>query len=73
MQDTPVALVTRVNNGIGLETVRRFIGAGHRVYLASRDIKRGRAAAETVGACLIRLVVTSDDSVRHAAGAHVDR
>ena len=67
MQDKPVALVTGANKGIGLETVRRLIGAGHRVYLASRDIERGRAAAETVGARPIQLDVTSDDSVRHAA------
>ncbi len=67
MQDKPVALVTGANKGIGLETVRRLIGAGHRVYLAARDIERGRAAAETVGARLIQLDVTSDDSVRHAA------
>ena len=67
MKDKPVALVTGANKGIGLETVRRLIGAGHRVYLVSRDIERGRAAAETVGARLIQLDVTSDDSVRHAA------
>jgi NAD(P)-dependent dehydrogenase (short-subunit alcohol dehydrogenase family) len=28
MQDEPVALVTGANKGIGLETVRRLIGAG---------------------------------------------
>ena len=67
MQDKLVALVTGANKGIGLETVRRLVGAGHRVYLASRDVERGRAAAETVGASPIQLDVTSDDSVRHAA------
>ena len=68
MQDRPVALVTGANRGIGLETVRRLIGAGYGVYLAARDIERGRAAAETVGARLIQLDVTSDDSVGRAAG-----
>ena len=67
MQDRPVALVTGANKGIGLETVRRLIGAGYGVYLAARDVERGRAAAETVGARFIQLDVTSDDSVRHAA------
>ena len=68
MRDEPVALVTGANKGIGLETVRRLIGAGYRVYLAARDIERGRAAAETVGARVIRLDVTSDDSVGRAVG-----
>ncbi len=67
MQDKMVALVTGANKGIGMETVRRLTGAGYRVYLAARDIERGRAAAENVGACPIQLDVMSDDSVRHAA------
>nr|WP_207955918.1 SDR family NAD(P)-dependent oxidoreductase [Rubrobacter marinus] len=62
-----MSLVTGANKGIGLETVRRLTGAGPRVYLAARDIERGRAAAETVGVRPIQLDVTSDDSVRHAA------
>jgi len=65
--DKPVALVTGANKGIGLETVRRLIGAGHRVYLAARDAERGRAAAEALGARFVQLDVTSDDSVRYAA------
>ena len=67
MQDKPVALVTGANKGIGLETVRRLIDAGHTVYLAARDAERGRAAAETVGARFVQLDVTSADSVRRAA------
>ena len=63
----PVSLVTGANKGIGLETVRRLVDAGHRVYLAARDAERGRAAAETVGARFVQLDVTSDDSVRQAA------
>ncbi len=62
----PVSLVTGANKGIGLETVRRLVEAGHRVYLGARDIDRGRVAAETVGARFVRLDVTSDESVRQA-------
>ncbi len=64
----PVSLVTGANKGIGLETAGRLVGAGHRVYLAARDTERGRAAAEAIGARFVQLDVTSDDSVRRAAG-----
>jgi NAD(P)-dependent dehydrogenase (short-subunit alcohol dehydrogenase family) len=63
----PVALVTGANKGIGLETVRRLRDAGYSVYLAARDEKRGRTAAEEAGARFIELDVTSDESVRRAA------
>ena len=66
-EDTPVSLVTGANKGIGFETVRRLIAAGHDVYLAARDPQRGRAAADTVGAHSIELDVTSDVSVSRAA------
>ena len=38
------------------------------MYLAARDTERGRAAAEAIGARFVQLDVTSDDSVRGAAG-----
>jgi NAD(P)-dependent dehydrogenase (short-subunit alcohol dehydrogenase family) len=63
-----VSLVTGANKGIGLETVGRLVGAGHRVYLTARDAEPGRLAAEKVGARFVQLDVTSDDSVGHAAG-----
>ena len=62
-----VSLVTGANKGIGLETVRRLVDAGHRVYLGARDPERGRAAAETVAARFVQLDVTSDESVHRAA------
>jgi NAD(P)-dependent dehydrogenase (short-subunit alcohol dehydrogenase family) len=64
----PVALVTGADKGIGLETARRLVGAGYRVYLTARSSERGRAAAATAGAQFVELDVTSDESVRHAAG-----
>jgi len=33
----PVSLVTGADKGIGMETVRRLVGSGHRVYLSARD------------------------------------
>lgn len=62
-----VCLVSGGNKGIGLETVRRLVAAGHQVYLGSRDLGRGTAAAEGVGARSVQLDVTSDESVRAAA------
>jgi NAD(P)-dependent dehydrogenase (short-subunit alcohol dehydrogenase family) len=67
LSGVPVSLVTGANKGIGLETVGRLAGAGHRVYLAARDAERGRVAAEAAGARFVQLDVTSDDSARSAA------
>jgi NAD(P)-dependent dehydrogenase (short-subunit alcohol dehydrogenase family) len=63
----PVALVTGANKSIGLETARRLVEAGYRVYLTARSSERGQAAAEAMGAQFLELDVTSDESVRHAA------
>jgi NAD(P)-dependent dehydrogenase (short-subunit alcohol dehydrogenase family) len=65
--NAPVALVTGANKGIGLETARRLVEAGYRVYLTGRSSERGQTAAKTVGAHFLELDVTSDKSVRHAA------
>ena len=40
-----VAVVTGANRGIGLEVTRRLADLGHVVYLGSRDLDAGRAAA----------------------------
>ncbi|NJP91848.1 SDR family NAD(P)-dependent oxidoreductase [Nonomuraea sp. FMUSA5-5] len=59
-------LITGANKGLGHETARRLIEAGHTVYLGSRDAERGRAAADQLGARLVVLDVTDDDSVAAA-------
>jgi NAD(P)-dependent dehydrogenase (short-subunit alcohol dehydrogenase family) len=60
-------LITGANKGLGFETARRLVAAGHTVYLGSRDADRGRRAAERLGARAVRLDVTDDASVRAAA------
>jgi NAD(P)-dependent dehydrogenase (short-subunit alcohol dehydrogenase family) len=65
--EVTITLITGANKGLGFETARRLVGQGHSVYLASRDAKRGRAAAEAVGGRFIELDVTSDESVDAAA------
>ncbi|TVT25786.1 SDR family oxidoreductase [Amycolatopsis rhizosphaerae] len=60
-------LITGANKGLGFETARRLVEAGHTVYLGCRDAERGRRAAERLGARLVLLDVTDDASVAAAA------
>ncbi|MER6305891.1 SDR family NAD(P)-dependent oxidoreductase [Streptomyces sp. NPDC001657] len=60
-------LITGANKGLGFETARRLIAAGHTVYIGSRDAARGRRAAERLGARTVQLDVTDDGSVAAAA------
>ncbi|MFD5468977.1 SDR family oxidoreductase [Streptomyces sp. NPDC127105] len=62
-------LITGANKGLGYETARRLIAAGHTVYVGSRDEARGRDAAERLGdgARAVQLDVTDDASVAAAA------
>jgi NAD(P)-dependent dehydrogenase (short-subunit alcohol dehydrogenase family) len=59
-------LITGANKGLGFETARQLIAAGHDVYVGARDENRGRAAAEELGARFVRLDVTDDASVAAA-------
>ncbi|MFC4019282.1 SDR family NAD(P)-dependent oxidoreductase [Micromonospora sp. GCM10011542] len=60
-------LITGANKGLGFETARRLIAAGHTVYIGSRDADRGRRAAEELSARMILIDVTDDASVAAAA------
>ncbi|MBM6404293.1 SDR family NAD(P)-dependent oxidoreductase [Phycicoccus sp. CSK15P-2] len=62
-------LITGTTKGLGLETARRLVAAGHTVWAAARDPERGRATAEEVGARFVELDVTDDASVTAAAEA----
>ena len=57
-------LITGANEGLGLETARQLVRAGHTVWLGSRDLGRSEAGTRTV-----QLDVTSDESVAAAAEA----
>ncbi len=60
-------LITGANKGLGFETARRLIAAGHTVYVGSRDAERGRRAAVQLGARMVLIDVTDDASVAAAA------
>ncbi|MEV0637517.1 SDR family NAD(P)-dependent oxidoreductase [Streptomyces sp. NPDC050619] len=62
-------LITGANKGIGHETARQLIAAGHTVYVGARDAERGRLAAERLGARFVLLDVTDDATVEAAAQA----
>ncbi|MFC9843980.1 SDR family NAD(P)-dependent oxidoreductase [Streptomyces sp. NPDC060223] len=62
-------LITGANKGLGFETARRLVAAGHTVYVGSRDAERGRRAAELLGARAVQLDVTDDASVAAAVKA----
>ena len=60
-------LITGANKGLGKETARRLLAAGHTVYIAARDEDRGRKAAAELGARFVQLDVTDQASVDAAA------
>jgi NAD(P)-dependent dehydrogenase (short-subunit alcohol dehydrogenase family) len=60
-------LITGANKGLGYETARQLIAAGHTVYIGCRDPERGQTAAQQLGARLVHLDVTDDESVTAAA------
>jgi NAD(P)-dependent dehydrogenase (short-subunit alcohol dehydrogenase family) len=62
-----ITLITGANKGLGRESARRLIEAGHTVYLGSRDAERGATAARELGAQVLLLDVTDEDSVAAAA------
>ncbi|WP_314177915.1 SDR family NAD(P)-dependent oxidoreductase [Streptomyces winkii] len=62
-------LITGANKGLGFETARRLVAAGHTVYVGSRDAARGRRAAEELGARTVQLDSTDDASVDAAVKA----
>lgn len=64
-------LITGATRGLGLETARQLVAAGHTVYVGARDEARGRAVAAELGSRSVQLDVTDDDSVA-AAFARVE-
>jgi NAD(P)-dependent dehydrogenase (short-subunit alcohol dehydrogenase family) len=70
MHDTPVALVTGANKGIGLQIAKDLTAQGFTVLVGSRDLENGETAAKSIDgdARAIQLDVTEQDSIAAAAG-----
>jgi NAD(P)-dependent dehydrogenase (short-subunit alcohol dehydrogenase family) len=64
---TTITLITGANKGLGRETARRLLEAGHTVLVGARDAERGRRTAEELGAVFVDIDPTSDASVAAAA------
>ena len=69
MQDTPVALVTGANKGIGLQIAKDLAAHGLTVLIGSRDLARGETAARMVGAGARALLLDVTDRASIAAAA----
>jgi len=71
MTDTRIALVTGANQGVGLQVVKELVAHGVTVFLGSRDLARGEAAAQQIGpgATAIQIDVTDQASIDVAAAA----
>jgi NAD(P)-dependent dehydrogenase (short-subunit alcohol dehydrogenase family) len=69
MHNKPVALVTGANQGIGHQIAKDLVTHGFTVLVGSRNLERGKAAAEEVGreARAIQLDVTDHASIAAAA------
>lgn len=67
-----ITLITGADKGLGRETARRLIEAGHLVYIGTRDPERGSAAARDLGAGFVAINVLDEASVA-AAVATVER
>src|SRR5579863_10447223 len=74
MTEPKTALVTGANKGIGYEVVRRLAKDGYRVWLGSRDKRRGEEAVGQFAQAgldvrLLQIDVADDASVTDAAHA----
>lgn len=64
-----IALVTGANQGVGKQVVKELVAAGETVFLGSRDLARGEAAAAEIGPGAVPLQIDVTDAASIAAAA----
>jgi len=62
-----ITFITGANKGLGRETARRLLEAGHTVLLGARDPAAGQQTAEELGTRFVQIDVTEEASVAAAA------
>ena len=66
--ENKIALVSGANTGVGFQIAKALVENGYTVYAGSRNLQKGKAAAEQLGesAIAIQLDITDNDSVATA-------
>jgi len=70
--NSPVALVTGANKGIGLSTTKQLLSMGYHVYLGARDETKGQSAIEQlnrIGLSKVSLLVIDVSDAASVADA----
>ncbi|PSR55134.1 dehydrogenase [Adhaeribacter arboris] len=69
MNNERIALVTGANQGVGFQVAKELVANGHQVFIGSRNLQRGEAAAKEIseGAIPLQLDVTDRASIAAAA------
>ena len=69
MTNPRIALVTGANQGVGLQLAKELVAHGVTVFVGSRDVARGQAAARDIGAGAIALQIDVTDRASIDAAA----
>jgi NAD(P)-dependent dehydrogenase (short-subunit alcohol dehydrogenase family) len=69
MSETRISLVTGANQGVGFQVAKELVASGITVYVGSRNLERGEAAAAEIGsgAIALQIDVTDGASIADAA------
>jgi NAD(P)-dependent dehydrogenase (short-subunit alcohol dehydrogenase family) len=62
-----ITVITGANKGLGFQTARQLVAAGHTVYVGARTETNAARAASELGALPLLIDVTDDASVQAAA------
>jgi len=62
-----ITVITGANKGLGYETARQLIAAGHTVYIGARNETNAERAAKELDALPLLIDITDDASVQAAA------